>query len=122
MVLLLNIEQLWLDRLNIWPDEMWNASGVMLKHRFDSWDTVLNCDCPIDLPNEFFLVLVCHVIAFLFTLLRILEICTVTSHLGPLQCVQQIYNQFQHEVHFNRKNIFSAYFILINGTNGFRPW
>ena len=51
----------WLDELNIWPDNGWNTSGIVFKHRFEHWDTVLNCECPTELPNEFFPVLVCYV-------------------------------------------------------------
>lgn len=87
----------WLDKLNVWPDNRWNSSEIMLKHRFEHWDAVLNCECPMDLPNELFSVLLCYVFAFVFILLRILEICTVTRQLGPLQYAQ---NRFVKEEKF----------------------
>ena len=49
----------WLDKVDIWPEE-WASNGVSFKHQFEHWETVVNCECPTKLPNDFFPVLLCY--------------------------------------------------------------
>ena len=49
----------WLDGVNIWPGE-WADNGISFKHQFDHWQTVVNCECPTALTNDFFPVLLCY--------------------------------------------------------------
>ena len=70
----------------MWPSDWYdiNTGNVILEHNYHDWQSTLNCECPNELANELFIVAVCYTLSFLFTMLRILEICSITRELGPL--------------------------------------